>query len=397
MDDRVTGEGGRVTDAHDRVTDEGQRVTDAHDRVTDAEKRVTDADDRVTGEGRRLEGHAGAGHWEPRPFRPPLWARGPHAQTLMARVLRPARGPTVTRERLETPDGDFVDVDWGPEPDPEAPLALVLHGLEGSSSRRYVRSVMAELLHRGVRPVAMNFRGCSGEANRSLTFYHSGDTRDPSWLLDIMARRYPGRRRGIVGFSLGGNVLLKMLGERDDGGRGLVDAAAAMSVPYDLAAGCDLLEESFMGRVYSAYFLRSLRRKLEWKREPLAASVDLSAARRASTIREFDERVTAPLNDFRDADDYYRRSSSRRFLGGIRVPTLLLHAVDDPFLPPSAIPREEAGANPAVHLHLEPVGGHVGFLEGRLREPRFWGEETCAAFLAHRLLPGGSRVGRTEG
>lgn len=323
-----------------------------------------------------------------RGFRPPAWARGPHAQTLMARVLRPACRTPFVRERLETPDGDFLDVDWGPEPDGDdrgAPVVLILHGLEGSSERRYVRNLARELLARGLRPVAMNFRGCSGEPNRELRFYHSGETGDPSWLLGVIAERLPHRSVGAVGFSLGGNVLLKMLGERLDGGAGLVDAAAAMSVPYDLAAGCALLEESLMGRLYSEYFLRSLRRKVLLKAGSLGSRIDLDAAGRASTIREFDDLVTAPLNGFRDAAEYYAECSSRRFLERVEVPTLLLHARDDPFLPASAIPLAEARRNDRVRLVVEPRGGHVGFLEGSPRTPRFWGEESCASFLAATL------------
>lgn len=309
-------------------------------------------------------------------------------------MLRPGGGPAFTRERLETPDGDFLDVDWGPNPAPDAPLALVLHGLEGSSRRRYVRSVAAELVARGVRPVAMNFRGCSGEPNRSLRFYHSGETTDPAWLLGRIRERCPGRRIGAMGFSLGGNMLLKMLGEAHDGGGSLLDAAAAMSVPYDLAAGSDLLERSRMGRLYSEYFLRSLRRKLDAKRDRLAPEIDLRSARRASTIREFDDRVTAPLNGFRDAEEYYAECSSRSFLARIRVPTLLVHAVDDPFLPASAIPRREAEAAPPVELRVERRGGHVGFVQGSLRAPRFWGDEACAAHLATALGAADSRASR---
>lgn len=303
----------------------------------------------------------------------------------MARLLRPSGGTTFSRERLETPDGDFLDVDWGPEVGSEAPLALVLHGLEGSSRRRYVRSVARELAGRGVRPVAMNFRGCSGEPNRALRFYHSGDTADAAWLIGRIRARHPGRLVGAMGFSLGGNVLLKMLGEHDDGGLGLVDAAAVMSVPYDLAEGCALLERGWMGRLYSEYFLRSLRHKVEAKRERLAAEIDIDSARTARTIREFDDRVTAPLHGFRDAREYYAECSSRRFLDGIRVPTLMVHATDDPFLPATAIPRAQAARNALLELRLQRHGGHVGFLEGTPRSPRFWADETCAAFLA-RLL-----------
>ncbi len=323
--------------------------------------------------------------WQSRSFRPPRWAAGPHAQTLLARVLRPAPDAPYRRERIETPDGDFLDIDWGPEPAPGSPIALILHGLEGSSERRYVRNMGRELYARGVQPVAMNFRGCSGEANRALRFYHSGETSDPRWLVEHIRTRHPARRLGVMGFSLGGNMALKMMGERPDGGAGLVSAAAVMSVPYDLAAGCALLEESFMGRVYSEYFLRSLRRKIEGKAKALASHVDLEAAREAKTIRAFDDLVTAPINGFAGASEYYARCSSARFLDGIAVPTLLLHAVDDPFLPRDAIPRDALEANPALTPLLHSGGGHVGFLDGVPWAPRFWGEETCAAFLAAKL------------
>lgn len=317
-------------------------------------------------------------------FAPAWWARGPHAQTLLARVLR--RGALdMERERLETPDGDFIDVDWGPEPRPDAPLAIVLHGLEGSSRRGYVQSACRALFDAGIRPLAMNFRGCSGEPNRTLRSYHSGDTSDVAWLTGVVRDRYPGRPVGGIGFSLGGNVLLKLLGEREDRGVGLLDGAVAMSVPFDLAAGSAFLERSRMGRAYAAYFMRSLRRKIDAKRDRLREILDLDAAQAARTIREFDERVTAPLNDFRDAADYYERCSSVRFLGDIRVPTLLLHAVDDPFLPPDAIPIETVRANPSLELQLVATGGHVGFLEGSPWAPRFWADTAAARFLANEL------------
>ena len=325
---------------------------------------------------------AGAG---PRAFRRAPWASGPHAQTLLARALRPPSGPTFTRERVATADGDFIDLDWGPEPASGAPIVLVLHGLEGSSRRRYVRSVCRELLARGVRPVAMNFRGCSGEPNRTLRFYHSGETADPRAVLELVHARFPARRVGVMGFSLGGNVALKLLGERADGGTGLVDAAVAMSVPYDLSAGSALLERSFMGRVYAEYFLRSLRRKVAAKRDRLAGVLDLERVDAASTVRAFDEHVTAPLHGFEGAEAYYRACSSARFLDGIGVPTLLLHADDDPFLPPDSIPAHAARANPAITWRLGRGGGHVGFLEGAPWAPRFWGDEAAAAFLAERL------------
>ena len=318
-------------------------------------------------------------------FAPPRWAAGPHAQTLMARMLRPETEAEVIRERLETPDGDFFDVDWSPLPHHGAPIVAVLHGLEGSSSRKYVRSVCRQLHERGLATVAMNFRGCSGEANRSLSFYHSGDTRDLNQLVEVVRTRHPSSALGAVGFSLGGNVLLKTMGERADGGCGLLDAAAVMSVPYDLAAGSALLGTTRMGKLYTAYFMRSLRHKVEQKRDLLATVIDLDEVDRARSIWDFDERVTAPLHGFADASEYYAQCSSRRFLPDIQVSTLMIHAVDDPFLPPDAIPRSEADGNEALTLRLSAHGGHVGFLCGTPWAPVFWGEMQAAEFLAGRL------------
>jgi len=332
--------------------------------------------------------------FRPRVFRPALWAPGPHAQTLGARLLRPSEGPFVERERLETPDGDFLDLDWAADPGPEAPIALVLHGLEGSTQRRYMRNVAGELLRGGVRPVGLNFRGCSGEPNRAPHFYHSGKTDDPALVITMLRERYPTRRIGALGFSLGGNVLLKLLGERSDGGRGFIDAAVAISVPYDLAAGCTLLERSMMGHFYAAYFLRSLQGKVRLKDGKLRDLVDLEATAAATTIREFDDRVTAPLHGFDGAASYYEDSSSIRYLDGVAVPTLLLHAEDDPFLPPDCVPSRQAEGNPWLHLELQRLGGHVGFLGGTPRTPTFWAEEEGARFLAEHL--GGSEAASPE-
>ena len=320
-----------------------------------------------------------------KPLLAPWWAGGPHTHTLLASWLRPDYGPCFERERLETTDDDFIDLDWTVDPGDGAPIVLLLHGLEGSSDRGYMRNVACELLHRGVRAVAMNFRGCSGETNRQLRFYHSGETSDPVLVLKAIRERFPDRRLGAMGFSLGGNIILKAMGERDDGGTGILDACVAMSVPYDLAAGCSMLERSVMGRVYGDYFMRSLRQKVSTKREGLAEVLDMDQVDRARTIRAFDEIVTAPLNGFDDADDYYRRCSSAAFLPEVRVPTLLLHARNDPFLPADSIPEARAAANPDIRMVTTDYGGHVGFIQGSLRKPDFWGDRAGAAFLADAL------------
>jgi hypothetical protein len=291
----------------------------------------------------------------------------------------------MARERWELPDGDFLDLDMGPEPDPRAPLVLILHGLEGSSRRRYVLSACRELLALGLQPVAMNFRGCSGEMNRRPRFYHSGETGDPAFVLRGLRRAFPGRKVGALGFSLGGNALLKLLGEPAAGGSGLVDAAVVMSVPFDLAEGGSYLERTLMGRLYTRYFMRSLRAKVRAKRRVLAGRIDVAAALRARTLRGFDDAATAPLHGFRDADEYYASCSSAAFISGIRTPTLVLHSLDDPFLPAGAIPRVALEGNGAVTTVLTDRGGHVGFLEGTPRSPRLWGEEQASRYLQAAL------------
>ncbi len=320
--------------------------------------------------------------FEPRSFRPAPWLRGPHAQTLGARVLRPPPADSLLRERLETPDGDFVDLDAARDPGPGHPLVLVLHGLEGSTRRRYVRAAMDALVSRGVHAVGMNFRSCSGAPNRALTFYHSGETRDVLHVLRTLRRRFPGRPVGALGYSLGGNVLLKALAEDPEA----VDAAAVVSVPFDLAAGTELLEGTTMGRIYARYFLRSLLRKVELKAGRLAGRLDLERLRRVRTLREFDDVATAPLHGFDGAWDYYARASSGPVLPGIRTPTLVVHSADDPFLPATAIPTAALEGNPFLLPSLWPRGGHVGFVAPSTpRRPALWAETEAARYLAHLL------------
>lgn len=325
-------------------------------------------------------------------FRPAWWLPGPHLQAVGARLLRSRDGVRYERERLELPDGDFVDLDWVVEtdrrsPDRDAPVVLVLHGLEGSSSSDYVRSTHRALARQGLASLALNFRSCSGEPNRLPRFYHSGDTGDAAAVLALLRDRFPARRIGAVGFSLGGNVLLKLLGRCGDGDWQLLapDAAVAISVPFDLSAGITTLERG-LGPIYQHYFLRKLRRKVRAKRTILQGHVDVGALLAVCTLRDFDELGTSRLHGFADSADYYRRASSKPFLDAIRVPTLLIHAADDPFLPSSAIPRAEVQANPHLDAIFPEHGGHVGFVGGPPWAPVFWAEQTAAAFLANRLL-----------
>ena len=330
------------------------------------------------------EGREDEHTWTARSYSPPWWLSGAHLQTLAGKFLRAAPGGMLTTERIETPDGDFLDIGWMPETDPSAPFVLVLHGLEGHTGRGYMAQTFLALADRGMRAVGLNFRGCSGEANRAPRFYHSGETEDVGFVIDLLRERFPTRPLMAIGFSLGGNVLLKYLGEQGRKNVAPLSAAVAISVPYDLSAGADALERSGMARIYVGYFLRSLFAKVRAKGEILENIIDLDAVWASTTLREFDDAATAKLHGFTSADDYYLKSSSNHFIQSIRVPTLLLHSRDDPFLPVEALPLPAIEANPFLKLILTEGGGHVGFFEGGPPwNPAFWMEAQSASFLAH--------------
>jgi predicted alpha/beta-fold hydrolase len=325
-----------------------------------------------------------------RPFRAARWLANPHAQTVAGRYLRRRTGVHYRRERLDTPDGDFLDLDFatvaGVDLPDHAPLVLVVHGLEGSSQSSYVLESCRALALAGIRPVAMNFRTCGGEMNRTARFYHAGETGDLAFVLDSVAARHPGVPLGAIGFSLGANMLLKYLGERREAARGRLRAAAAVSVPFDLHAGDAKLDSTPMGRVYVRALLRTLKMKVRAKERLLADRCDAPRALAATTFREFDDAGTAPLHGFRDVDHYYGTSSSGPFLPHVRVPTLLVHALDDPFQPAAAIPRAAIDANPSLTGVFPAQGGHVGFIAGPPWAPEFWAEREAARFLAAHLL-----------
>ncbi|MGH7443546.1 MAG: YheT family hydrolase [Longimicrobiales bacterium] len=293
------------------------------------------------------------------------------------------------RERIDTPDGDFIDLDFPPPPsgaDETSPLVLLLHGLEGSARRGYAINVYRALAAHGVRAVGLNFRSCSGEINRTARFYHSGDTDDIRHVVATLRARYAAAPLGIIGFSLGGNALLKYLGEEAGEARGVVSCAVGVSVPYDLAAGADALDTTPMGRFYTGVFLKSLVAKADAKAALLVDRCDIERVRAARSFRDFDDAATAPLHGFAGAEDYYTRSSSKLYLERVRVPTLLLHAADDPFLPARAFPHAEVAANPCLTAAITSRGGHVGFISGPPWRPRFWAEQTAADWFAGKLV-----------
>jgi hypothetical protein len=316
-------------------------------------------------------------------FTPPWWLRNAHAQTVFGRIVRPRRLVELEREIIETPDGDELVLDHLAG-DPKMRFIL-LHGLEGSSNSVYMQGMLSAIARRGASATAMNFRSCARDPknlsrmlpNRRPRFYHSGETGDFDFVVRTLAERSPSTTLLGTGASLGGNALLKWLGEHP--GQTTIAAAATISVPYDLGAGAIHLEHSWGGRLYVNRFLNTLKEKVK----AVAANfpetnLDMNRVMRSRTFREFDDAATAPLHGFRDADDYYARSSSLNFLSKITTPALCISAEDDPFLPREALERARAAASPSVHFVTTPHGGHVGFVGESMT---YWAEELAVEWL----------------
>ena len=326
---------------------------------------------------------------DPRPFIPAWWCRNPHLQTLWPVFFRRWLRPKLRRERLELPDGDFVDLDWtlnAPVLSPVeggGPIVIIFHGLEGGGKSHYARGMLDTLPRHGMRAVLMHFRGCSGEPNRRARAYHSGDTGDIDFLVRTLKAREPNTPLAAIGYSLGGNALLKWLGEQ--GERAPVQCAAAISVPFLLNESSHHLNRGF-ARVYQWHLLKSLKKNVRRKAEKFSPPAPLNEVARMKSFYEFDDRITGPLHGFRDAMHYYTASSSRQFLNRIRVPTLVIHASDDPFMPAKVIPNATE-LSPAIAFELQRHGGHVGFIGGRWPwRPRYWLEERLPAWLKQNNL-----------
>ncbi len=305
-------------------------------------------------------------------MRPALWLRNGHVNTLYGGVLRQIAVPAYERQRIDTPDGDFLDLDWlrgnG------ARVAILSHGLEGSSQRTYVSGMASKLASAGWDILAWNYRGCSGEQNRRLRTYHSGATEDLDVVVKAAQAEYD--HIDLVGFSLGGNLTLKYLGELGEDAP--IRSAVAFSVPCDLAASSRYLARA-AAFPYMKRFLQSLSQKMREKADLFPGKIDLADLQNLRSFRDFDDRFTAPLNGFLDAEDYWERASSKSYINSIRVRTLIASALDDPFLPPSCYPHEAAAANSKVLMETPQYGGHVGFAIGR---GEFWSERRALSFLA---------------
>ena len=308
----------------------------------------------------------------------PRWLPGGHLQTVLPVLLPPPRVP-LARSRWETPDGDFIDVDFAGEPDAARTLVL-FHGLEGGSDSHYARALSAHAPAVGWRLAMPHWRGCSGEPNRKPRAYHSGDSEEVDWIL----RRFSSSSRNVscAGVSLGGNALLKWLGERGEAARSLVRRAATVSAPIDLAAAGRALDRGLNRLIYTRHFLATLKPKSLAKLEVFPGLYDGERVRSARSFREFDDAVTAPLHGFRDADDYWSCASSAPWLERIRVPTLLLNARNDPFLPERDLLAAARKAAPCVVLEFPRTGGHAGFLGGPFPGRHAWLARRLLEFLA---------------
>ncbi|MFE8073164.1 alpha/beta fold hydrolase [Marinobacteraceae bacterium S3BR75-40.1] len=310
-------------------------------------------------------------------FKPPLLLRNPHVQTVWPTLFRRVSPGDPVPERIDTPDGDFLDLDWYRQG--SSRLAVVSHGLEGHSRRPYVLGMVRALQVAGWDVLAWNFRSCGGQMNRLLRFYHSGATEDLDWVIRHALHQGDYRQVDLVGFSIGGNLSLVYLGEQGGGADPRIGRCMAFSVPCDLAHAAEKLAAP-ENRIYMNRFLKDLREKLRQKSRLFPRQLDLSGLDRIQTFAQFDDRYTAPMHGFRDAEDYWTQCSSRRFIPAIRRPTLIVNALDDPFLTPACFPESEVGGNPHVELETPRWGGHVGFVHWKGED--YWSEARACAFLA---------------
>ena len=311
-------------------------------------------------------------------YRPPWGLANGHLQTILPVLFRGVPLITCERERIETPDGDFLDLDWNRNQRSQS-LVIITHGLEGNSANASVQG-MARAFHRaGWDTLAWNLRGCSGEVNRLLRTYHSGAWEDLQCVIEHASPGY--RNIVLVGFSIGGNLTLKYLGDHGTAIHPAIKGAVASSVPCDLASSARVLE-SRINSIYMNHFLRDLRRKIREKATAFPGGISTEGLDRIRTFREFDGTYTAPLNGFLSAEDYWAKASSKPSLAGITVPTLLINALNDPFLGPECFPKKEAEANPHLHLELPESGGHLGFLTlGK----EYWSETRAVEFCGRVL------------
>lgn len=311
-------------------------------------------------------------------YSPPFLLSNPHLQTMYPTLFRRVQDVNYSRERLVTDDHDFLDLDWSRTEASER-LALVAHGMEGSSRSHYVRGMVRRLNRSGWDALAWNCRGCSGEPNLQRRFYHSGASDDLARIVNHILATTAYQEIALIGFSMGGNISLKYLGEQGTELSPRVKRAATFSVPCDLASSAHALSAP-SNTVYMKRFLYYLRPKIREKAARFPGEFDISPLDRIRTFEEFDELYTAPLHGFPNAATYWERCSSKSFLRSIKIPTLIVNALDDPFLRPPSFPRDEAQKNPNVLLETPARGGHVGFVTFS-ESGAYWSDDRALKFL----------------
>ncbi len=296
-----------------------------------------------------------------------------HLETIYPALFRKVKNLSpATRERLSLRDEDFVDLDWRRQNNQR--LVIIQHGLEGSSDRPYMLGMARHFYQNGYDTLAWNYRGCSGEANRKKRFYHSGATDDLHEVIENAEKNY--QEIFLVGFSLGGNITLKYIGEATRSPK--IKAAVAISTPLDLDAGASNLS-TLRGKIYERRFLKSLKKKLREKDQRMPGTYDMKRLAEIKTIRQFDDAFTSQLHGFKNAKDYYQQCSSRNFLKTIQIPTLILNAVNDPFLTSESLDHALTQNLPWVHMETTTHGGHVGFIS-QGNEQSYWSEQRALTF-----------------
>jgi predicted alpha/beta-fold hydrolase len=313
-------------------------------------------------------------------FKAAWWLPSPHLQTLWAAVIRRKHKINLRSERMELPDGDFLDLAWLDNPS-DAPIVVILHGLNGNADSRYAVGILNAIQKKGLRGLLIHFRGCSKEPNRLPRAYHSGETGDIEMVIERIREREPNTPLYAIGYSLGGNVLLKWLGET--GISNPLRAAAAVSIPFELDKAADYLNTGFF-RFYQWWLVRGLKKfhQRKFKNHPLEKK--FKNVHKIKTFWEFDHQITAPLHGFSSAQEYYTQSSSRQYLKSIAVPTLIIQAKDDPFLPESALPQASELSS-FVTMELLERGGHVGFIQGKFPwRPEYWLENSILEYFSSK-------------
>lgn len=313
-------------------------------------------------------------------FKPAWWMANPHIQTIYSSLRHPVVAPIDKHERVDMPDGDFIDLSWATGGLPaNAPLVVILHGLCGCVDSSYVARFMQAFNNQGWRAVLMEFRGASKELNRLPRAYHSGDTSDLNFVAQLLQQREPYTAKAVVGISLGGNILLKWLGEQ--GANCNINAAVAVSVPYLLNKVANKMNEGIT-KLYQSHLLNQFKSVFAKKVEAITNPPEpLKRAAESTCFWTFDAMVTAPLYGFNSVHDYYRQCSSRQYLNQIEIPTLLIHSEDDPFMTPDILPTETELSHQII-LEVSKKGGHVGFISGdTIGVPVFWLDQRIPEYL----------------